>query len=167
MKNKTTETAVFTLLGYIRNKIATALGFKHPEEIPWKMIFLNSWLKIQIAFDDLRTFLIGSKTDDALCFQRWVWLGREVEAHDAFEPSTKLPSEAWEPKYKKWFDKLVELKVQRELAWFEMMYHRNGKTQHSWNYDDMPAEDADELPEWWFDGTRAKRKHREINARKK
>ena len=72
-KDKTTETAVFTLHGYIRNKIARTLGF-HERTLPtmtWKTIFLNSWLKTQIAVDDLRTLLVGSRTDAHLCCRRW------------------------------------------------------------------------------------------------
>ena len=157
-KNKSAETAVFTLHGYIKNKIARLIGF-HERTLPvsWKHILFSCWLKTDIALHDLRTFLIGSKTDDALCFKRWVWLGDQIGDHKTKEP-TKPSYE-----YTDWFDQLIELRVEREMAWFEMMYHRTGKTQHSWNRNDMSAEDVAELPKWWFDGTRAKRKLREIN----
>ena len=157
MKTKTTGTTVFTLHGFIKTKIATLTGFSKPEKVGWKMILFSWWLKTDIALHDLRTFLIGSKTDDALCFQRWVWLGDQIGDHKTKEP-TKPSYE-----YTDWFNQLIELRVEREMAWFEMMYHRTGKTQHSWNRNDMSAEDVAELPKWWFDGTRAKRALRKIN----
>ena len=161
-KDKTTETAVFTLHGYIRNKIARALGF-HERTLPtmtWKTIFLNSWLKTQIAVDDLRTLLVGSRTDAHLCCRRWAHLAEKEN-----DLRSKEPTQTQSPEYKKWFKELVELLVEKEMAWFEQKYHRTGKIQYGWNYDDMSAEDADELPEWWFDGTKAKRKLREIRDR--
>ena len=51
------------------------------------------------------------------------------------------------------------------MASFEMNYHRTGKIQYSWNRDDMSEESIAELPEWWFDGTKAKKQLRKINAK--
>ena len=90
----------------------------------------------------------------------------QIRDHVAIEPPTDLPTEKWEPEYRKWFDKLVKLTVDRDMASFEMNYHRTGKIQYSWNRDDMSEESIAELPEWWFDGTKAKKQLRKINAKR-
>ena len=163
-KNKTTENAVFTLHGYIKTRIAKLMGFQCKlEDVSWKIMRSSAWLKTQITFDDLRTFLVGSKTDDDLCGKRWMYLIDQIRDHKDLEPCASLPEENWEPEYRKWFDKLVELEVDKDMSWFEMTYHRTGRIQYSWNRDDMSEEMIAKLPEWWFDGTRAKRKLREIN----
>ena len=156
-KNKTTENAVFTLHGYIKTRIAKLMGFQCKlEDVSWKIMRSSAWLKTDIALHGLRTFLIGSKTDDALCFKRWVWLGDQIRDHKTEEPIQ--PSYD----YTDWFDQLIKLEVEREMAWFEMTYHRTGKLQYSWSRDDVSEDSIAELPEWWFDGTRAKRKLREV-----
>ena len=141
-KDKSAKPAIFTLHGYIKAQIAKAIGF-HERTLPdmtWMSILQLLWLKIQIAISDLRTFLVGSKTDDHLC-------------------------EKWEPEYRKWFDKLVKLTVDRDMASFEMDYHRTGKIKYSWTRDDLSEADIAKLPDWWFDGTKAKRQLRKINAK--
>lgn len=165
--NKTTETAVkFTLHGYIKAQIAKAIGF-HERTLPdmtWKNILQLSWLKIQIAISDLRTFLVGSKTDDELCGRRWFYLIDLVKAHEESEPKDVVRDKhgSWND----WFEELVNLSVLREMASFEMNYHRTGRPQYSWSRDDMSEEEIARLPDWWFDGTRAKRQLRKINAKK-
>ena len=160
-KNKTTETTTFTLHGYIKAQIARRLGFweRTLPDMTWKSIFMSCWLKTRIAVGDLRTFLVGSKTDDELCGRRWFYLIDEIRVHKAMEPAKTAH---W---YDKWFDKLVKLEVECEMAHFEMHYHRTGRQQYSWSRDDMSAENVAKLPDWWFDGTRAKRKLREINGK--
>jgi len=44
-----------------------------------------------------------------------------------------------------------------------MEYHRTGRQQYSYGRGDMSEQMIAEYPEWWFDGTRAKRKLRELN----
>ena len=63
-----------------------------------------------------------------------------------------------------WLDELIELSVDREMAYFEMLYHRDGKQKYSWSRDDMSEESIAALPDWWFDGTRAKRQLRKIRG---
>ena len=166
-KDKTTETTTFTLHGYIKAQIARRLGFweRTLPDMTWKSIFMSCWLKTRIAVGDLRTFLVGSKTDDELCGRRWFYLIDKIRDHKALEPDTKLPNQYWERHYQKWFDKLVELEVESAMAHFEMDYHRTGRPQYSWSRDDMSAEEIAKLPDWWFDGTKAKRKLREINGK--
>jgi len=162
MKSKNTETAVITLLGFIKTKIAKITGFHNPEEIPlsnWKIIPSLWWLKIQIAVGNLQTFLLGSSTDESLCCRRWIYLIDEIRDHKTFEPS-KLTNPI---DYKQWFDELIKLKVDNEMNNFEILYHRTGRQQYSWSRDDMGEHHIAALPKWWFDGTRAKRKLREIN----
>jgi len=166
-KDKSAKPAIFTLHGYIKAQIAKAIGF-HERTLPdmtWMSILQLLWLKIQIAISDLRTFLVGSRTDDELCGRRWFYLIDQISDHEAIEPSTDLPTEKWEPEYRKWFDKLVKLTVDRDMASFEMDYHRTGKIKYSWTRDDLSEADIAKLPDWWFDGTKAKRQLRKINAK--
>ena len=164
-KNKTTETTTFTLHGYIKAQIARRLGFweRTLPDMTWKSIFMSRWLKTRIAVGDLRTFLVGSKTDDELCGRRWMYLIDRITAHKEAEPKNVVRDEhgTWND----WFEELVRLEVECEMAHFEMHYHRAGRPQYSWSRDDMSAEDVAKLPDWWFDGTRAKRKLREINGK--
>ncbi len=100
-KNKSAETAVFTLHGYIKSKVATAIGF-HERTLPtmtWKSIFKSCWLKTQIAVANLRTFLVGSRTDDELCGRRWFYLIDQIRDHKDLEPCASLPEEKWEPEF--------------------------------------------------------------------
>ena len=161
--NKTTETAAITLHGYIKTQIARLTGFHKPKEVSWKLILFSWGLKTQIAIGNLRTFLVGSQTDDELCGRRWFYLIDRIKAHKEAEPIDVVRDEhgIWN----EWFEKLVKLEVECEMAHFEMHYHRTGKPQYSWNRDDMTAEDVANLPEWWFDGTKAKRQLRKINAK--
>ena len=155
--NNSVKPAVFTLHDYIKRKIATWIGF-HERTLPtmtWKSIFLKCWLSIVISINDLRTFLIGSKTDDQLCGKRWMYLTEQVAKHKDKIDLT-MDQEVW-------LDELIELSVDKEMAYFEMLYHRDGKQKYSWSREDMSEEDIARLPNWWFDGTRAKRKFREIN----
>ena len=90
MKSRRTETAVATLLGFIITKTAKLTGFHKPEEITlsnWKIIPQLWWLKIQIAFSNLQTFLVGSHTDEVLCCKRWEYLIDEIRTHKNLEPS--------------------------------------------------------------------------------
>lgn len=158
MQSKKTETAVNTLLGFIKTKIAKITGFHNPEEIPlsnWKIIPSLWWLKIQIAVGNVQTFLLGSSTDEALCGRRWEYLIDKIRDHKKLEPSVS--------EYTVWFAKLVELEADKKMTYFEMLYHRTGKQQYSWSRDDMSEHSIAELPKWWFDGTRPKRKLRQIN----
>jgi len=158
MKSKNTETAVITLLGFIKTRIAKWMGFQCKlEDVSWKLMQTSAWLKIQIAVDNLQTFLVGSSTDENLCGRRWFYMIDEIRDHKAFEPNHDTPE------YKEWFDKLIKLKVDKEMAHFEMLYHRTGRPQYSWSRDDMGEHHIAALPKWWFDGTKAKRKLREIN----
>ena len=157
MKTNTTGTSVFTLHGFIKTQIAKLSGFHKPEETPWKIIPKLWLLKTEIAVANLRTFLIGSRTDDDLCGKRYFYLIDKVRAHKAFEPNQDTFG------YEKWFDKLIDLRVEQEMAYFEMHYHRTGRQQYSWNRDDMSEASIAKLPKWWFDGTRAKRALRKIN----
>jgi len=160
MKNKTTETAVHTLLGFIKTRIAKWMGFQCKlEDVSWKLMQSSAWLKIQIAVGNLQTFLLGSSTDESLCCRRWIYLIDEIRDHKTFEPS-KLTNPI---DYKQWFDELIKLKVDNEMNNFEILYHRTGRQQYSWSRDDMGEHHIAALPKWWFDGTRAKRKLREIN----
>ena len=157
MKNKTTETTTFTLLGFTKTHIARLTGFHNPESTPWKLIPQLWWLKIQIAIGNLRTFLVGSRTDEELCGKRWFHLIDRIRDHKAFEPNPGTPE------YDKWFDDLIELRVEQDMAYFEMLYHRTGRPQYSWSRDDMSEANIAALPDWWFDGTRAKRQLRKFN----
>ena len=164
MKNKTTETAVITLLSFIKTKIAKLTGFERPEEIAlseWKIIPQLWWLKIQIAFDNLRMFLVGSDTDFTLCCKRWEYLIDEIRTHKEREPS-KFTNPI---DYRQWFDELVELEVEMTMNIHEKNYHHTGRQQYSYSRNDMSEEMIAAYPEWWFDGTRAKRKLRELNAK--
>ena len=143
---------------YIKRKIATWIGF-HERTLPtmtWKSIFLKCWLSIVIAISDLRTFLIGSKTDDHLCGKRWMYLGDKIRDHRA---KIELSRDQ-----EMWLEELIELSVDREMAYFEMHYHRDGKQKYSWSREDMSEESIAALPDWWFDGTRAKRQLRKIRG---
>jgi len=52
MKSKNTETAVITLLGFIKTRIAKWMGFQCKlEDVSWKLMQTSAWLKIQIAVD--------------------------------------------------------------------------------------------------------------------
>ena len=166
-KNKTTETTTFTLHGYIKAQIARRLGFweRTLPDMTWKSIFMSCWLKTRIAVGDLRTFLVGSKTDDILCGKRWMYLIDQIRDHKAMEPDHTIGVANWERHYVKWLDELVRLQVDCEMASFEMNYHRTGRPQYSWSRDDMSENDIAELPDWWFDGTKAKRRLREINGK--
>jgi len=164
-KNKSAKTTVFTLNGFIKEKVAAAIGF-HERTLPnmeWKSIGNLLQLKAQIAVGDLQTFLLGSKTDDELCGKRWLHLLSEIRTHKAFEPCATLPEKNWEPEYRKWFDKLVKLRVDADMAYHEMLYHRTGRQQYSWSRDEMSEHDIAELPAWWFDGTRAKSNLRKLH----
>ena len=162
MKSKKTETAVHTLLGFIVTKIAKLTGFQRPEEIPlsnWKIIPQLWWLKIQIAFQNLQTFLVGSSTDENLCCRRWEYLIGKIREHKELGASiSELTSE-----YETWFNELIELEVDAKMTWHEMEFHRTGRQQYSYSRGDMSEHHIAALPEWWFDGTRAKRKLRELN----
>ena len=161
MKNKTTESAVITLLDFIKTKIARAIGF-HERTLPnmtWKGILQLSWLKVEIAVGNVQTFLLGSSTDVNLCGKRWEYLIGKIQKHKELEP-VRLTNPI---DYKQWFDELVELEVQSSMTWHEMNYHRTGRQQYSYSRNDMSEEMAAAYPEWWFDGTRAKRKLRELN----
>ena len=143
---------------YIKRKIATWIGF-HERTLPtmtWKSIFLKCWLSIVISINDLRTFLIGSKTDDQLCGKRWMYLGDKIRDHRA---KIELSRDQ-----EMWLEELIELSVDREMAYFEMHYHRDGKQKYSWSREDMSEESIAALPDWWFDGTRAKRQLRKIRG---
>ena len=173
-EDKSAKPAVFDLHWFIKEKIARMFGFQDTAmpairaETTWsflKLLTFKCSLKIQIWTGNLRTFLVGSQTDDELCGRRWFYMIDQIRDHVAIEPPTDLPTEKWEPEYRKWFDKLVKLTVDRDMASFEMNYHRTGKIQYSWNRDDMSEESIAELPEWWFDGTKAKRQLRKINAK--
>ena len=155
-EDKIAKQAILTLQVLTKTQIARLTRFHKPKEVGWKLIFKSWGLKSSIAVDDLRTFLVGSKTDDALCFKRWVWLGDQIRDHKMEEPIQ--PSYD----YTDWFDQLIKLEVEREMAWFEMTYHRTGKLQYSWSRNDVSKDSIAGLPEWWFDGTRAKRKLREV-----
>ena len=160
-KSKSAEPMALTPFGFLRNKIATVIGF-HERTLPgmtWKSIVQLLWLKTQIAVGDLRRFLVGSKTDDHLCGERCMYLGDKIRDHKAKVDLTR--------DQEMWLEELVELSVDREMAWFEMHYHRDGKQKYSWSREDMSEESIAELPDWWFDGTRAKRKLREINGKSK
>ena len=161
--NKTTETAAITLHGYIKTQIARLTGFHKPKEVSWKLILFSWGLKTQIAIGNLRTFLVGSRTDDELCGRRWFYLIDQIRDHKDLEPCHTLKEENWEREYIDWLDKLVKLSVECEMAHFEMHYHRTGRQQYSWSRDDMSEASIAKLPEWWFDGTRAKRALRKIN----
>jgi len=162
-EDKSAKPAIFTLHGFIKTQIARLTGFHKPKEVGWKLIFKSWGLKSSIAVDDLRTFLVGSKTDDELCGRRWFYLIDQIRDHKDLEPCHTLKEENWEREYIDWLDKLVKLSVDCAMASFEMHYHRTGRPQYSWSRDDMSEASIAELPEWWFDGTRAKRKLREIN----
>jgi hypothetical protein len=164
MKSKNTESAVITLLGFIKTKTAKLTGFHNPEEIPlsnWKIIPRLWWLKVEIAVGNVQTFLLGSSTDVNLCGKRWEYLIGKIQKHKELEP-VRLTNPI---DYKQWFDELVELEVQSSMTWHEMNYHRTGRQQYSYSRNDMSEEMAAAYPEWWFDGTRAKRKARELNAK--
>ena len=166
MKSRRTETAVATLLGFIITKTAKLTGFHKPEEITlsnWKIIPQLWWLKIQIKVGDVQTFLLGSKTDDELCGKRWLHLLSEIKEHVEMEPCATLPEKNWEPEYRKWFEKLVELRVDANMTYHEMLYHRTGRQQYSWSRNDMSEASIAKLPDWWFDGTRAKRNLRKLH----
>ena len=168
MKSKNEETAVLTLLGFIKTKIAKLSGFHKPEDIQlsnWKIIPQLWWLKIQIAVGNVQTFLVGSHSDEILCGKRWEYLVDEIRTHKAIEPCHTLKEENWEREYIKWLDKLVDLEVDAKMTWHEMEYHRTGTQQYSYGRGDMSEHHIAALPEWWFDGTRAKRKLRELNAK--
>ena len=68
------------------------------------------------------------------------------------------------PDQEVWLDELIELSVDKEMAYFEMHYHRDGKQKYSWSREDMSEEMIAALPDWWFDGTRAKRQLRKIRG---
>ena len=162
MKSRRTETAVATLLGFIITKTAKLTGFHKPEEITlsnWKIIPQLWWLKIQIAFSNLQTFLVGSHTDEVLCCKRWEYLIDEIRTHKNLEPS-RLTNPI---DYKQWFDELVELEVDAKMTWHEIEYRRTGRQQYSYSRGDMSEESIAAYPDWWFDGTRAKKKLRELN----
>ena len=159
MKSKNNESAVkYTLHGYIKAAIARKLGFWEVTlpTMTWKSIFLKCWLSIVISINDLRTFLIGSKTDDHLCGKRWMYLGDKIRDHRA---KIELSRDQ-----EMWLEELIELSVDREMAYFEMHYHRDGKQKYSWSREDMSEEMIAALPDWWFDGTRAKRQLRKIRG---
>ena len=156
--NKSVKPAILSLPGFIKEQIATAIGF-HERTLPtmtWKSIFQLCWLKFDVAIHDLRTFFIGSKTDDQLCGKRWMYLGDKIRDH-----RTKID---FTPDQDMWLDELIELSVDREMAYFEMLYHRDGKQKYSWSREDMSEEMIAALPDWWFDGTRAKRQLRKIRG---
>ena len=156
--NKSVKPAILSLPGFIKEQIATAIGF-HERTLPtmtWKSIFQLCWLKFDVAIHDLRTFFIGSKTDDQLCGKRWMYLIDQIAKHRTKIDLT-MDQEVW-------LDELIELSVDKEMAYFEMLYHRDGKQKYSWSREDMSEESIAALPDWWFDGTRAKRQLRKIRG---
>ena len=154
--NNSVKPAIFSLPGFIKEQIAKLSGFHHPKETPWKLIPISWWLKFNIAIHDLRTFFIGSKTDDQLCGKRWMYLIDQIAKHRTKIDLT-MDQEVW-------LDELIELSVDKEMAYFEMLYHRDGKQKYSWSREDMSEESIAALPDWWFDGTRAKRQLRKIRG---